>query len=194
MKWIKRIGYLFLVLGIFFVCSAFWLVHKTHPLQNADVIMVLGSPSLPNGKASIIQKSRVDRALELYNKGFASKLIMTGGAAWNNHIESVTMKHYAVSMGVPESAILTEKKSINTDENVKFSFEILKQHNINRVIVVTSSFHTRRAAFLLRHFPLEVQTTTALYPTEFGIKEYGYAILNEYYGFLRHFIRDHWLS
>lgn len=188
MKLVKRIILGTIILVLLFLLSGFFLIKNTAPLAKADIIVVLGSPSTSKGKPSIIQKSRVDKGIALYRAGKAKKLLFTGGAAWNEFVESETMKKYAVRKGIPDAAILLETKSNNTDENAKFSHQILKKKGLDKVIVVTSPFHTRRAGFLYKRFPLEVQTSVAPYPHELRKKDYVLAIANEYFGFLRYFV------
>lgn len=189
MKFLKRVVLGILAVVLFFVLSGYFLTMNTDPLSKADVIVVLGSPSNANGKPSTIQRSRVDKGIALYKQGLTNKLLFTGGAAWNEFVESETMKKYAVENGIPDAAILTETKSNNTDENAKFSYQILKEQRFSKVIVVTSPFHTRRAGFLYKQYPLEVQRSVAPYPYELRRKDYVLAIANEYFGFLRYFVK-----
>lgn len=190
MKLLKRICLGTLIMVLLFVLSGFFLIKNTDPLSAAEVIVVLGSPSTATGKTSIIQKSRVNKGIALYQQGLAKKLLFTGGAAWNEFVESKTMKRYAIEKGIPDAAILIETKSNNTDENAKFSYQILKKLGFSKVIVVTSPFHTRRGGFLYKRFPLEVQTAVAPYPYKLRIKDYVMAIANEYFGFLRYFVNS----
>ncbi len=166
----------------------FFFVQEDTLLQNSQVIIVLGNPSRADGSISPVQKSRMDVGLSLYQNDFAQKLLFTGGAAWNGHIESETMKKYAIKSGVTEEAILIETKSSNTGENVAFSYEILKSNQLNKIIVVTNRLHTRRAKFLFANYPLDVQVVAADYPNFYNWFYLYVAILNEYYGFGRYFL------
>jgi uncharacterized SAM-binding protein YcdF (DUF218 family) len=47
-------------------------------------------------------------------------------------------------MGVPSDHILIEDKSLHTRENAEYTLELLKQHDMHRVILVTSPFHQLR--------------------------------------------------
>lgn len=187
MKKIAKWIFILSILGILFlIASAKFFTKETLPLEKADVIVVLGSPSQANGKTSAIQRSRVDKGVEIYNKGLANKILFTGGAVGNNIVESETMKKYAIRKGIPASNIFTETKSSNTDENVSFSFEIIKTQKFKKVIVVTSTYHTRRARHLFSHLPLKIQTKAAPYPENMKLLTHVLAVLNEWYGYLRH--------
>jgi len=54
------------------------------------------------------------------------------------------MRNQAIHMGVPPEAIITEEESIHTRENAEHVLEILKQRNMNRIILITSPFHQLR--------------------------------------------------
>ncbi|MBU0686430.1 MAG: YdcF family protein [Candidatus Margulisbacteria bacterium] len=106
-----------------------------HPLEKADAIVVLGGE---NGE-------RVYSASNLYKKGYAPLIILTGGnLAWRLS-EVDVMKKQALFYGIPASKIITENKSLSTLENAKFIMPILKERGIEKIILVTSPYHMRRA-------------------------------------------------
>jgi uncharacterized SAM-binding protein YcdF (DUF218 family) len=113
------------------------LVHKDS-LTKADAIVVLTGSRTGN---------RVKEAVRLYNKGFADKLVFSGFEVYPETHSNTLMKTYALKLGVPEVNIIAQ----NTDEEVstrgesKANLNLLKEHQINSFILVTSSFHTRRA-------------------------------------------------
>jgi uncharacterized SAM-binding protein YcdF (DUF218 family) len=55
------------------------------------------------------------------------------------------MANYAEAQGVPESAILLDETSINTDENAINVAAIVRAHHFQSIILVTSPYHQRRA-------------------------------------------------
>ena len=56
------------------------------------------------------------------------------------------MRDRAINAGVPSGDILIDEYSRNTTENAKNSSEIFKDNNIEKVILVTSGYHQRRAS------------------------------------------------
>jgi len=189
MKILKNSFILIVLFISFLLISAWYLTIETAQLVPAEVIVVLGYPTLDNGKISFMQKSRVDKGIELYRKKLGKKLMFTGGAAWNDFVESETMKAYAISEGIPAQDIFIETTSTNTDENAEFASKILLEKNYSDIIIVTSPYHTRRANHLFKHFPFKVQIKSAPYPP-MAIKDRFLALLNEYYGFARHGIKS----
>jgi len=137
-KWIL-IGLIVIVVlfsfktSILQVLSSFLVI--AHPLEKADAIVVLGGG---NGE-------RVYYACELYKKGYAPLVILTGGPLAWRLTEIDVMKKQALFYGVPDQEIITENKSMSTLENAKFVIPILKKHDVRQIILITSPYHMRRA-------------------------------------------------
>src|SRR5689334_24972200 len=75
----------------------------------ADVIVVLGAAEY-RGRPSPVLRARLDHALELYNRKFASRLMTTGGAGGDPlFTEGGVGRSYLMSMGVPGDSIIVEK-------------------------------------------------------------------------------------
>jgi len=105
-----------------------WLVVNNRP-EPADVIITLSGDS-----------ERDLYAAELYRKGMAPKIIMTGCGS-----EAARMAKRAVRAGVPEKDVLLEQKAESTYENAVFSKEIVLREKWESAIVVSSSYHMRRS-------------------------------------------------
>ena len=70
------------------------------------------------------------RAAELYQQGYADKILFTGGLGRNTlgmlpEPEAVRFAKVAMECGVPESALILEDKSTNTAENIRFTHDLL---------------------------------------------------------------------
>ncbi|MDX5346189.1 MAG: YdcF family protein [Hymenobacteraceae bacterium] len=93
---------------------------------------------------------RVLHPLQLYRLGKADKLIITGGSGSltdKQNTEAGELKKILLMAAVPEEDILIEDRSRNTRENALFTKELLQQHpELQKLLVVTSAFHMRRAA------------------------------------------------
>lgn len=105
-------------------------------LKPADVIVVLAGDD--NGE-------RVIQGIELYKNGYAPKMIMSGGPIMWNLTSADWMKKQAVAAGVPANAILLQRKSESTIEDVVFTLPLIKKNNFKSVILVTSPYHARRS-------------------------------------------------
>jgi uncharacterized SAM-binding protein YcdF (DUF218 family) len=99
------------------------------PMPQADAILVLGGES----------QARPVSAARLYREGVASKVFIIGTG------DHETNRRALLSGGVPEDRITTEKESKSTLENAEFAKPLLEANGVRRVLLVTSSFHSRRA-------------------------------------------------
>lgn len=105
-----------------------WLLRVEQPVtQPMDAIMVLGGDP----------GDRAPHAAELYNKGIAPLVIVTGDGGG--------LAHALKLAGVPSSAIIQEADSRTTWENARNVAPILEERGIVKVVLVTSWWHTRRA-------------------------------------------------
>ena len=91
------------------------------------------------------------RAAELYLKGYAPKILFTGGLGRNTEgllpeSEALRFARTAMACGVPEEDIILEDKSRNTKENIDFTREILESRGIPHahILGVHQPFMERR--------------------------------------------------
>lgn len=91
------------------------------------------------------------RAAELYQQGYAPKILFTGGLGRNTEgllpePEAVRFAKVAMECGVPEEDILIEDQSRNTKENILFTKELLAQHGLTNphLLGVHQPFMERR--------------------------------------------------
>ena len=102
------------------------------------------------------QADRLIHAVALYKAGKAPLLLLTGGGPAGARTEAEQMRDLLALMGVPPEAMLLEEASRDTYQNALFSAALLKQRGIDRILLVTSAFHMRRAAQLFAFQGLEV--------------------------------------
>ena len=91
------------------------------------------------------------RAAELYHKGYAPRILFTGGLGRNTETlfpvsEAERFKRTAMSCGVPEEDIILEDKSRNTRENIEFTREKLRELSLPHahILGVHQPFMERR--------------------------------------------------
>ncbi|MDD6223569.1 MAG: YdcF family protein [bacterium] len=101
-----------------------------------DVIMVLGSR----------RKNRILTALRLY---FLKPMIilLSGGAKLNDQIkECYRDLEYAIAHGVKKNHIICEDQSLNTYQNILYSFHLLRERGyiFSKILIVTSDYHIPR--------------------------------------------------
>lgn len=125
----------------------------------ADLIVVVGKrpPLLKDGSMNPELEHRVRFGAELYRRGYAPRMLMSGGPS-KVGVEAEHMRRAAVRYGVPEAAILTEGASRDTIENARFSRAVACAEGscLDRVILVSNAYHTHRATRLFRCAGFEV--------------------------------------
>ena len=109
---------------------------------------------------SMLIKERVNTAYDAYKSGRMKKVIFSGGSNGvsnqNNDTvaEAVKMRELAIKLGIKEEDILIDDKSNNSFENVKNSFDLIKDQNITEIAIITSEFHLKRCyAIIKKIFP-----------------------------------------
>lgn len=91
-------------------------------------------------------------------------LIVSGGQVYaDTGTEAVIARRIAVSLGLPPEKVIMESESLNTDQNAKFTGEILAARGYKKPILVTSASHMRRAVEHFRHHGVEVTPYPADY-------------------------------
>ena len=117
-----------------------------------DVCIVLDCPTKDDGSISRMQKSRMDKAIALYQEGNVKRLLISGAGVRNHFVEADVMADYARSCGVHASDILKEKNARNTYDNLRYAKMLCKAHGYQHIVVVSSCFHIRRSSFFVRKF------------------------------------------
>jgi uncharacterized SAM-binding protein YcdF (DUF218 family) len=131
--------------------------------KKSDVILVLGAKSYKGDTYNPCLVARVQHAADLYKLGFGKKIIMSGGDdREDNRNEAQTMKQIALGMNVPETAIVLEKKSTSSFENVMFSRSIMHDQDLSSVIIVTEPFHSPRASLVAKKAALNYSVSPTL--------------------------------
>ncbi|MBE7057712.1 MAG: YdcF family protein [Ruminococcaceae bacterium] len=113
--------------------------------ESAGTVVVLGCKII-NKRPSLTLKGRLDAAYEYLDKNKDTVAIVSGGQGWDEETsEASVMKKYLVDKGIEEHRIIMEEKAVNTDENIKFSGEIIKENNLPETMyIVTDTFHSYR--------------------------------------------------
>lgn len=105
--------------------------------------VIFGYKLNKNNKIHSILKKRLDFFIKKYRKG--DKVILTGGKVNNTHTQAYIMSKYIKKhTTIEKKQILLENKSLNTIENVIYSFKLLKKANINKFTIISSKWHLNR--------------------------------------------------
>jgi len=122
--------------------------------EKYDAVIILGGYSGWNEKHSSVEfnesSDRFIRGLELYKKGLADKILLTGGSGLilkPEEKESFWIRDLLETFDVNANDIIIESESRNTNENALNTEQILKEKYGAKgdFILITSAFHMNRA-------------------------------------------------
>lgn len=124
--------------------------------KKADYIIVLGAGLSNRITPSIILEDRLDAAIKYIEKNDTTYIVLSGGQGDDEDLpESNAMSKYLQDRGVNKDRIITEDKSRDTNQNLKFSKKKIEEHShksideIN-VNIITTDFHAFRSSILAK--------------------------------------------
>lgn len=130
-------------MGAFFLCflgAGEFLAAPAKAPVKADLLVALGGD---NG-------ARANEVLELYRKGFAPRILLTGEG-----VHSKTREHYLnwrarylVDQGIPENAVLYDRRSASSWDEAVNTLQLMRAMKLDRVLVVSDPPHMRRLAWV----------------------------------------------
>jgi len=109
------------------------------------VAIVPGAGLWPDGSLTPVLADRVATAADLYHAGTVQKLLCSGDNRFVDYNEPQRMLEYAVSLGVPEEAIVLDYAGRRTYDSCYRARDIF---GLERVVVVTQRFHAARVLYL----------------------------------------------
>jgi uncharacterized SAM-binding protein YcdF (DUF218 family) len=118
------------------------LIEDDRP-QKAQLAQVLGGDD---------SGARITKAAQLAQAGYVPYVLVDGPKALIGHESDVVIR-YAVQKGYQPSlfrALPLPDGMNSTREETAFSGKYFKEHGIDKILLVTSNYHTHRAAYLMR--------------------------------------------
>lgn len=161
----KKVFIAFLIIIIIFITAVIGvnlyvvLSSKNHiivssdieEIENIDCIVVLGA-GIWDDEPSPMLKDRLDVAIDLYKKGVAPKIIMSGDHGKENYDEVNIMKSYAINAGIPSEDIFMDHAGFSTYETIYRTKEIFK---VKKIIIVTQKYHLYRSLYISKKLDIE---------------------------------------
>ncbi len=134
--------------------------HLTAAQARAQAIVILGGGVRPNAPEAGGDAPGVHTALRLVEGAKIARATHLPVLVSGNDREAFAMRRFLEEdLLVPVRWV--ESASINTHENAVFSARLLRQQGIERIILVTSSAHLKRAAAEFRAAGLAVEAAPA---------------------------------
>lgn len=153
-----------LLLGAFVIYGAGYA--RQAPQPGMDAIVVLGSRVFGDRVPPLLA-ARIDKGLEILagetGGGRRPVLVLSGGQGPDEDApEGEVMARYAVRAGADERLVRVEGQSRSTEENLRFSRELLLgEGRGTSMVVTTNDYHAFRAAIIARELGLDAQVVGA---------------------------------
>lgn len=174
--------------------------------KDKNVIVLLGNgtiklPAPANTvKPTVLAYSRIVQTAQLYfdciKSGNTCLIIISGGDASHTGVsEAVAYSNVLKNLRVKAEDIQLEAKSLNTFENAKFTCGLLKYIPYDKVILVTSGYHLKRALLYFSYFGIKPEPVSSDYLPSFVAvipRSYNFVLtdiaLHEYLGIIRFYV------
>lgn len=112
-----------------------------------DAIVVLGAGLKADGTPSNMLKDRLNGAIEIYKKGVAPKIIVSGDCSSEYYDEVSAMRKYCIDNGVPEGDIIRDDNGFSTYETMD---NVVRRMGYKKIMVVTQKYHIYRSVYIAR--------------------------------------------
>jgi vancomycin permeability regulator SanA len=122
--------------------------------RHAEAALVLGAKVGDDGLPSVFLQERVDLGVDLYERGIVDVIVMSGATRPDGYDEPATMRDLALAQGVPEEAIILDRKGVDTFASCVNAAGPL---GFNSVVVVSQEFHVARATWLCQQAGLQAE-------------------------------------
>lgn len=140
--------------------------------ENSSTLILLGCKV--NGTSpSLMLKKRILAAYDYLENSEDTVCVLSGGKGSNEGIsEAQCMFNELTARGIDKNRLFIEDKSTSTYENLKFSYNLIEEKNLdNNIAVVTDGFHQLRAKLIADKLGINVtgavsaETPWFLFPT-----------------------------
>ena len=130
---------------LFTALHAWNKVYLPNNVPAERIAIIFGAGLRRDGTPTAVLRDRVETGASLYFSGKAEKLLMSGDNQVVEYNEPEAMRRYALSLGVPEEAIVLDyagRRTYDTCYRAKAIF------GVESTILVTQKFHLPRALFI----------------------------------------------
>jgi uncharacterized SAM-binding protein YcdF (DUF218 family) len=183
---VRRVLRALVVAGL--ICAAAWFLrvygkihyYATHDqARPADAIAVFGAAEY-DGRPSPVLRARLDHALVLYRERLAPLIVTLGGGDGGPRDSEGGVGHdYLLAHGVPESQIIAETQSTNTEESAARLAAIARENHLNRILAVSDGTHLFRIHALSASMGLNVVTSPRLETRPLGFWDSAMRLTHE---------------
>ena len=134
------------------------LVKCFETVEKASAALIFGAYVDPYGTPCPVLQDRLQTGFELYRQGLVAKLILSGDHGQEGYDEVGAMRVFLENKGVAKPDLFLDHGGLDTFDSLYRAREMFQARNL---ILVTQSFHLKRALFIGRSLGLDVQGVAA---------------------------------
>jgi SanA protein len=153
LKFLGRLAVFLVVLGFLALIlprmiTSIYALNRVYGKESAPrerLAIVFGAGLRRDGTPTPILRDRVQTAADLYFSGKVEKILMSGDNRFEYYNEPGAMRQYALTLGVPDAAIVLDyagRRTYDTCYRARVIF------GASEALLVTQKFHLPRALFL----------------------------------------------
>jgi uncharacterized SAM-binding protein YcdF (DUF218 family) len=159
---LQSLGLTVLIAAVYFFVSLLqvWNTGRSADRQPVGAIVVLGAAQY-DGRPSPQLQARLDHALELWNLDLASYIVVTGGKQEGDRFtEAAASRKFFESSGVASDLIFEENSGTTTYASLFAVSQVVRDLEIERVLIVSDPFHLLRAKLIANEVGLDASSSS----------------------------------
>ena len=122
-----------------------------------DFGLVLGCGVKKDGSPSLMLQDRLDKTIEIYDKGLIKNIIISGHHS-DDYSEVDVMEDYLINHGINKNVIIRDNRGFSTSESIE---NFANKYRDKTAIIITQEYHLYRSLYLAQKFNLNAVGTPA---------------------------------
>lgn len=154
-------------------------------LGKSDVAVVLGNKVELNGTPSARLEGRLNKAIELYEKGYFDYIIVSGGVGKEGYSEAFVMKEYLIGNGISKDSILVDEDGNNSHITAENTKKIMEKKGFHTVTVISQFYHIARTRLAFHKVGLDNVYTA--HSTNYEVRDI-YSLMREFPAYYKYLL------
>ncbi|MEL7655793.1 MAG: YdcF family protein [Bacillota bacterium] len=146
-------------------------------LGRSDAAVILGNKVELDGTPSARLQGRLERAIQLYEKGYFDYIIVSGGLGKEGFSEAIIMKEYLLEKGIPGDNILVDEEGNDSYMTAKNTKRIMDQRGFHTVTVISQFYHISRTRLAFNKVGLD--DVYSAHSTSYEVRDI-YSLIREF--------------
>lgn len=154
-------------------------IYTLQTVPERPVAIIFGAWVTTSGHPSAMLADRVKMGAALYHAGKVQYLLLTGDNHVDSYNEPEAMRRYALSLGVPDDALVLDYAGFRTYDSCYRARDVFK---VSEAILVTQAFHLDRALLTCKGLGIDAVGVSAdvMRPTGYYWRSLLVSELREY--------------